>query len=109
MDPDDVTLIPACLIICDREAFCEPGGGLRLTIDHRPRYRTDHLNLTLSMEGTALRPDGHTILEIKLQEAMPLWLAHILDEGRIYQTGFSKYGEAFRQLMNARSVRSLSP
>ena len=100
------TLVPACLIIYDREAFFEPGGDLRLTIDHNPRYRTDHLTLTHSMEGTPLRPPGHTILEIKVQEAMPLWLCHILDEGQIYKNSFSKYGEAFRQqLVNAQAAR----
>ena len=100
------TLVPACLIIYDREAFFEPGGDLRLTIDYNPRYRTDHLDLTYSMDGLPLRPPGHTILEVKVQEAMPLWLTHILDDGEIYKNSFSKYGEAFRQqLINARAAR----
>ena len=100
------TLVPACLIIYDREAYCEPGGDLRLTIDYNPRYRTDHLDLTYSMDGLPLRPPGHTILEVKVQEAMPLWLTHILDEGKIYKNSFSKYGEAFRQqLINAQTAR----
>ena len=90
-------LSPACLIIYDREAYFEPGGDLRLTIDYNPRYRVDHLDLRYSMEGELLRPAGDTILEIKVQEAMPLWLTRILDEGRIYKSSFSKYGEAFRQ------------
>ena len=99
------TLVPACLIIYDREAYFEPGGDLRLTIDYNPRYRTDHLDLTYSMDGLPLRPPGHTILEVKVQEAMPLWLTHILDEGQIYKNSFSKYGEAFRQqLLNARKA-----
>ena len=99
------TLAPACLIIYDREAFFEPGGDLRLTIDYNPRYRTDHLDLTCSMDGLPLRPPGHTILEIKVQEAMPLWLTRILDEGQIYKNSFSKYGEAFRQqLLNAQKA-----
>ena len=94
-------LSPACLIIYDREAYFEPGGDLRLTIDFNPRYRTDHLSLDYSMDGTLLRPPGDTILEIKVQEAMPLWLTKILDEGRIYKNSFSKYGEAFRQQLLA--------
>ncbi len=100
------TLVPACLIIYDREAFFEPGGDLRLTIDYSPRYRTDQLNLTTSMEGKLLCPPGNTILEVKVQEAMPLWLTRILDEGRIYKSSFSKYGTAFRQqLLEARAAR----
>ena len=100
------TLVPACLIIYDREAFFEPGGDLRLTIDFNPRYRVDHLDLTSSMDGLPLRPPGHTILEVKVQEAMPLWLTHILDAGQIYKNSFSKYGEAFRQqLISAQTAQ----
>lgn len=88
-------LRPACLIIYDRVAYFEPGGDLRLTIDFNPRYRTDAMNLTSSMDGIPLLPEGDTILEIKVQGAMPLWLTEILDAGQIYKTSFSKYGEAY--------------
>ena len=90
-------LVPACLIIYDRNAYYEPGGDLRLTIDHNPRYRVSDLNLTTSMEGTPLLKAGYTILEIKVQEAMPMWLSHILADGQIYKGSFSKYGEAYKQ------------
>ena len=56
------TLIPACLIICDRTAYFEPGGDLRLTIDWSPRYRTEDLTLTRSMDGRPLLDDGWTIV-----------------------------------------------
>ena len=79
-------LRPACLIIYDRVAYFEPGGDLRLTIDFNPRYRTEALNLTSSMDGIPLRPEGDTVLEIKVQEAMPLWLAEILDDGEVDST-----------------------
>ena len=91
------TLVPACLIIYDRTAYFEPDGDLRLTIDENPRYRTDDLTLTKSMEGKSLLADGWTILEVKVQEAMPLWLTAILSEGKIYKGSFSKYGEAYRR------------
>lgn len=91
------TLVPACLIIYDRIAYFEPGGDLRLTIDHNPRYRYDELNLKTSMEGNSLLEKGYTILEVKVQQAVPLWLSAILTEGHIYKNSFSKYGEAYRQ------------
>ena len=94
------TLVPSCLIIYDRTAYFEPGGDLRLTIDDNPRFRTDRLTLTESMDGVSLLPPGGAILEIKVQDAMPLWLTQILSEGQIYKSSFSKYGEAYRrQLM----------
>ena len=90
-------LVPACLIIYDRTAYVEREGDLRLTIDNNPRYRVDHLTLTHSMEGISLLPPGYSILELKVQNAMPLWLARALSEAHIYKTSFSKYGEAYRR------------
>ena len=90
-------LVPVCLIIYDRIAYFEPGGDLRLTIDHNPRYRVTELDLSTSMDGISLLPEGHTILEIKVQQAMPLWLTEILTDAKIYKGSFSKYGEAFKR------------
>lgn len=94
-------LVPACLIIYDRLAYFEENGSLRLTIDQNPRYRIDDLNLTTSMEGELLLEEGFCILEVKVQEAMPLWLSHILDEGKIRKTTFSKYGTAYTRQAHA--------
>ena len=91
------TLVPSCLIIYDRTAYFEPDGDLRLTIDDRPRYRTKDLTLKKSMEGVSLLPEGWAILELKVQDAVPLWLAKILSAGEIRKGSFSKYGEAYRQ------------
>lgn len=91
------TLVPACLIIYDRTAYFEPGGDLRLTIDENPRYRLDDLTLTKSMDGISLLDEGWTVLEVKVQDAMPLWLCGILSDGGINKGSFSKYGEAYRQ------------
>lgn len=107
------TLVPACLIIYDRAAYFEPGGDLRLTLDGNPRFRIDSLNLVTSMEGQSLLPEGHAVLEVKVQEAMPLWLSRILDEGHIYRASFSKYGEAYKsqvdRLMSERIKQAWTP
>ena len=96
-------LIPTCLIIYDRVAYYQPDGDLRLTVDQNPRYRTEELNLTSSLEGIPLLDEGYSILEIKVQQAMPLWLTQILSSGGIYKSSFSKYGEAYtRQILKAR-------
>ena len=90
-------LVPSCLIIYDRTAYFEPGGDLRLTIDRNPRYRSDNLDLRQSMDGISLLPEDSAILEIKVQDAVPLWLSSLLSEEKIYKTSFSKYGEAYKQ------------
>lgn len=92
-------LAPACLIIYDRTAFFRPDSDLRLTIDGNPRYRTEDLDLRVSMDGIPLLPQGCSILEIKVQDAMPLWLAKILSDGQIRKISFSKVGEAYRLQM----------
>ena len=60
------------------------------------------------MDGTSLLPEGYAILEIKVQEAMPLWLVDILNRGKIYKNSFSKYGEAYKQqitkIMNMKGI-----
>lgn len=99
------TLVPACLIVYDRTAYWEPGGDMRLTIDESPRYRVTDLTLTKSMDGISLLDEGWTILEIKAQEAVPLWLTTILSAGKITKGSFSKYGEAYRrQLLKAQNL-----
>ncbi len=98
-------LVPSCLIIYDRTAYFEPGGDLRLTIDENPRYRINDLTLTKSMDGISLLGEGWTILEIKVQESLPLWLCEILSSGKIRKSSFSKYGEAYRrQLIQAKII-----
>ena len=92
-------LMPAILIIYDRTAYYQPGGDLRLTIDRDPRYRTKDLNLSTSMEGELLLPPGSAILEIKVQQSIPLWLSDILSKGNIYVSSFSKVGEAHKRQM----------
>ena len=99
------TLVPACMIIYDRVAYFQPDGDLRLTIDHNPRYRYEDLDLRVSMDGNSLLKDGYTILEVKVQQAVPLWLSDILTKGKIYKGSFSKYGEAYRQqLLRTRNL-----
>ena len=91
-------LVPSCLIIYDRVAYFEEEGDLRLTIDYNPRYRIDNLTLDYSMEGTSPLKDGEAILEVKVQDSVPLWLSHILDKYKIYNNSFSKYGKAYESV-----------
>ena len=72
---------------------------MRVTIDHNPRYRFDDLDLTKSLDGIPLLGMGESILEIKTLDAIPLWLCHVLDEGELRKTSFSKYGTAFTYKM----------
>jgi hypothetical protein len=90
-------LEPACMILYDRTAYAEPDGGLRLTIDRNPRYRMDALSFDHAPVGIPLLNPGEAILEIKVQDTIPLWLVRILSDGRIRRGSISKYGEAYRR------------
>ena len=90
-------LEPACLILYDRTAYFEPGGELRLTVDENPRYRMTDPALTDFSGCTSLLDPGSAVLELKVQGAMPLWLARTLSEEGIRKTSFSKYGEAWQR------------
>ena len=90
-------LEPSCMILYDRTAYFEPDGDLRLTIDRNPRYRTDALRFDCAPVGIPLLPPGEAILEIKVQDTIPLWLVRILSEEKIKRGSISKYGEAYRR------------
>ena len=57
----------------------------------------EDLDLRVSMDGNSLLDKGWTILEVKVQQAVPLWLSAILTKGKIYKNSFSKYGEAYKR------------
>lgn len=98
-------LRPAIMVIYDRTAYQEINGTLRLTIDENPRYRQEELNLHTSMDGQSLLDEGSAVLEIKVQEVMPLWLVSILSKEKIYKTSFSKVGEAYKKIISHREER----
>ena len=93
------TLVPSCMILCDRTAYYESDGDLRLTIDRNPRYRMEALSFEYAPIGTPLLEPGEAILEVKVQDTIPLWLVRILSEGKIRHGSISKYGEAYRQML----------
>ena len=91
------TLVPASMILYDRTAYCEPDGDLRLTIDRNPRYRVDAFRFDSDPVGKPLLHAGETILELKVQDVIPLWLVQILSDLNIKRGSISKYGESFRR------------
>ena len=99
-------LEPKIMIIYDRTSYEELDGDIRLTIDESPRYRTYDLNLHTSMDGNLLLEPGSAILEIKVQQNMPLWLTNILSNNKIYKTSFSKVGTAYKLINHQQQIMS---
>ncbi|MGX8692267.1 MAG: polyphosphate polymerase domain-containing protein [Clostridia bacterium] len=88
---------PKVFIACDREAWDDrENPELRITFDRNLRWRDTDLSLCAGSEGEALLKDGEVLMEIKIPDAAPLWLAHLLSELEVFPTSFSKYGTCYR-------------
>ena len=89
---------PRVYIACDREAYrAIDDWELRITFDRNIRWRDTELELTAGSAGEPLLPEGSVLMEIKAPEAVPLWLAHVLSEERLFPARFSKYGTCYRE------------
>jgi hypothetical protein len=91
-------LIPAMYISYDRLAlYGAEDKELRVTFDSNLLWREEELRLSNGIWGTPILEKGQRLMEIKLPQAMPLWLSHILAELKIYPVSFSKYGRGYLQ------------
>lgn len=89
---------PAMFIAYERDAwFAKENEEIRITFDSNPRYREKGLDLRRGSGGTLLLDSEMSILEIKTNGAMPLWLAHALTQSGIKPGSFSKYGAAYER------------
>ena len=82
-------IAPAMYLSYDRLAYCgAEDPSLRLTFDTHILYREEQKELDKGIWGKELLPAGVRVMEIKIPNAMPLWLSAILDELEIYPASF---------------------
>ncbi len=92
---------PAMVITYERTAFfAKDDPNLRITFDKNLLWRDYDVDLTKGIYGNSILPDGCRLMEVKIPDSMPLWLAHKFDELKIYPTSFSKYGRAYATLLD---------
>lgn len=94
------TLIPAMVIIYDRTAYRgieDP--DFRITFDRDIKWRDTDLDISKGAYGTNLLKKGERLMEIKIAGAMPIEIARILSELKIYKSSYSKYGSGYLQLL----------
>lgn len=90
-------IAPSTVLSYDRTAyFAKDDPNLRITFDKNLYWRDWDLDLRLGVYGNSILPDGMRLMEVKIPDAMPLWLAHKFDELKIFPTSFSKYGKAYQ-------------
>lgn len=87
------------LSYCREAYYCNDGSQLRVTFDDTILCRREDIRLDGDIYGTPILPPGMTLMEIKSAGSIPLWLARVLTENRIYKASFSKYGTAYETLI----------
>lgn len=89
---------PKVFLASDREAYVGiKDNELRITFDRDIRWRGYDLDLTLGSYGENVTESGQVLMEIKMPESSPMWLARMLSEEKVFPTGFSKYGECYKE------------
>lgn len=97
-------LAPRVYISYDREAyFATDDSSFRVTFDDNILWRDEDLQLTRVPYGSRILPSGHALMEIKVSDAMPLWMVSLLTETGARKTSFSKYGRAYEAIHFGRS------
>jgi SPX domain protein involved in polyphosphate accumulation len=73
--------------------------NFRITFDKNIIWRTYDIDLTKEVEGEyLLRPDM-ILMEVKTLMGLPRWLLDFLGENKIYKQSFSKYGNAYKKIL----------
>ena len=97
---DRYNLRPTMYVSYSREAFYQKDNmDFRITFDSNIIAREYDLNLDSENYGTRILENGKYVMEIKTLSSIPLWLVPILNELKIMPCAFSKYGEAYTQLV----------
>lgn len=92
---------PAAFISYERSAFFgKDDPNFRITFDENILWRDYDLNLSSEVYGNPLLKSEQSLMEVKIASAMPLWLSHKLCELGVYKTSFSKYGNAYKAMVN---------
>ena len=92
-------LMPRVFLSYERDAYHAFDSEFRLTLDDRIRYRTWELTLDSEPWGEDLLEQDKVLMELKIPDSMPLWMASLLSRLEIRKTSFSKYGAAYQKII----------
>ena len=91
---------PAMFLSYDREAYrSKDDDDLRITIDRNILARTEDLDLSSETGGCPVLPEGYILMEIKTMYGYPDWLTSVLSSNHLYKSRFSKYGNAYKEMV----------
>ena len=93
------------VISYEREAFFgKEDENFLMTFDENILWRDEDLSLCDEIGGTSILEPDRVLLEVKVSDAMPLWLAEFLSAEKIFKTSFSKYGSAYLQKQKGKTA-----
>lgn len=93
-------LSPTVFLSYEREAFYSlDGSDFRVTFDENILSRQMDLSLESEIYGTPLIDQEMSLMEIKTSGGIPLWMVRCLSENKIFKTSFSKYGTAYKKII----------
>lgn len=99
----DMELKPALFLAYDRVAmFGKDKKDFRVTFDRNITTRRYDFGLHYGVYGEKLLPEDEWIMEVKIEDAMPLWMTKILSEFQVYPASFSKYGMEYARYVTGR-------
>ncbi len=99
-------LMPKVYLSYERKAlFCKNNRDLRITFDTNIRSRRYDLKLEHGTHGEYLMPQGQWLMEVKAEKTIPVWLAKMLSEHRMYRTSFSKYGNEYKKMLKDSKIK----
>ena len=91
---------PKIFLSYERDAFCATDGSdFRVTFDENILARQEELSLSKDIWGENLLPEEYILMELKTPDSIPLWMAKVLTQQKIYKTSFSKYGTTYKNIV----------
>ena len=101
-------LRPAMYLCYDRVAFYQKENmDFRITFDNNVLARAENLDLDSGNYGKKILNPDFYIMEVKTLGSIPLWFVRIINELEIKPGNFSKYGEAYEQIIMNKDVNKV--
>lgn len=119
-DPEDLPVIeeihaflwqynlrPRSIVRYDRQAFIgsDYDIGLRVTFDSSLSFQAQHLYLHEESSALAMLPANQVVMEIKINEHMPIWLTELIAAQNLQMVRVSKYGRSIEAAQNMPALR----
>jgi hypothetical protein len=100
-------LSPASIVRYDRQAFVgtQYDIGLRVTFDTSLSFQTQQLHLHEQPSGLPMLHANGVVMEIKVNERIPLWLTDMIAAHNLQRVGLSKYCRSIEAAQSVPAMR----